>query len=104
MAYKYCTATNWGKNFFTHEERKQFHLSGHPGEVWVVGDNLYGDQWISKVAGAIKTKEEAQAIVTAEIEAAQAAWDAQPEDNRVGSRPRSYIIFHSLNLWLSIRI
>ena len=22
MAYKYCTATNWGKNFFTHEERK----------------------------------------------------------------------------------
>ena len=59
MAYKYCTATNWGKNFFTHEERRQFHLSGHPGEVWVVGDNLYGDQWISKVAGAIKTKEEA---------------------------------------------
>jgi hypothetical protein len=34
MAYKYCTATNWGKNFFTHEERRQFHLSGHPGEVW----------------------------------------------------------------------
>jgi hypothetical protein len=32
MAYKYCTATNWGKNFFTHEERKQFYLSGHPGE------------------------------------------------------------------------
>ena len=54
MAYKYCTATNWGKGFFTHEERRQFHLSGHPGEVWVVGDNLYGDQWISKVAGAIK--------------------------------------------------
>ena len=44
MAYKYCTATNWGKGFFTHEERRQFHLSGHPGEVWVVGDNLYGDQ------------------------------------------------------------
>ena len=56
MAYKYCTATNWGKGFFTHEERKQFHLSGHPGEVWVVGDNLYGDQWINKVAGAIKQK------------------------------------------------
>ena len=62
MAYKYCTATNWGKNFFTHEERKQFHLSGHPGEVWVVGDNLYGDHWINKVSGVIKTKEEAQSI------------------------------------------
>jgi hypothetical protein len=28
MAYKYCTATNWGKNFFTHEERKNFYLRG----------------------------------------------------------------------------
>ena len=26
MAYKYCTATNWGKGFFTHEERKHFYL------------------------------------------------------------------------------
>ena len=43
MAYKYCTATNWGKNFFTHEERKHFYLRGHPGEVWVVGDNHHGD-------------------------------------------------------------
>ena len=91
MAYKYCTATNWGKNFFTHEERKQFHLSGHPGEVWVVGDNLYGDQWISKVAGAIKTKEEAQAIVTAESNR-QAAYDAlsAEEQERQGSRPVVY--------------
>ena len=91
MAYKYCTATNWGKNFFTHEERKHFHLSGHPGEVWVVGDNLYGDQWIGKVAGAIKTKEEAQAIVTGEIEAAQAAWDAlSAEEQERSPRPVVY--------------
>ena len=91
MAYKYCTATNWGKNFFTHEERRQFYLSGHHGEVWVVGDNLYGDQWIGKVAGAIKTKEEAQAIDTAEIEAAQTAYDAlSDEDKEMQSRPVVY--------------
>ena len=91
MAYKYCTATNWGKNFFTHEERKQFYLSGHAGDVWVVGDNLYGDQWSGKVAGAIKTKEEAQAIVTAEIEAAQAAYDALPAEDKVDrDRPVVY--------------
>ena len=91
MAYKYCTATNWGKNFFTHEERKMFHLSGHPGAVWVVGDNLYGDQWISKVHGAIKTKAEAQAIVTGEIEAAQTAWDAlSAEEQARSSRPVVY--------------
>ena len=46
----------------------------------------------SKVAGAIKTKEEAQAIVTGEIEAAQAAWDALPaeEQERETSRPVVY--------------
>jgi len=91
MAYKYCTATNWGKGFFTHEERRQFYLSGHAGNVWVVGDNLYGDQWISKVAGAIKTKEEAQAIVTAEIEAGQAAYDAlSAEEKELQHRPVVY--------------
>jgi len=91
MAYKYCTATNWGKNFFTHEERKQFHLSGHAGDVWVVGDNLYGDQWIGKVSGAIKTQAEAQAIVTGEIEAAQAAYDALSADEQaLRSRPAIY--------------
>ena len=82
MAYKYCTATNWGKNFFTHEERRQFHLSGHAGDVWVVGDNHHGDEWIAKVDGAIKTKEEAQAIVTAQIEAAQAAWDEESDEHK----------------------
>jgi len=91
MAYKYCTATNWGKDFFTHEERKQFHLSGHEGDVWVVGDNLYGDQWISKVSGAIKSKSEAQTIVTAEVESAQAAYDALPADEQaLQTRPAIY--------------
>ena len=82
MAYKYCTATNWGKGFFTHEERKQFYLRGHAGDVWVVGDNHHGDEWINKVDGAIKTKDEAQAIVTAEIEAAQAAYDAESDAHK----------------------
>ena len=91
MAYKYCTATNWGKDFFTHEERKQFHLSGHGGDVWVVGDNLYGDQWISKVSGVVKTKSEAQAIVTADIEAAQVAYDAlSAEEQARIHRPAIY--------------
>ena len=58
---------------------------------WVVGDNLYGDQWIGKVNGAIKTKEEAQAIVTGEIEAAQAAYDAlSAEEQANTSRPVVY--------------
>jgi len=91
MAYKYCTATNWGKNFFTHEERKQFYLAGHPGNVWVVGDNFHGDQWISKVSGVSKTKAEAQALVDAEIEAAQTAYDAlSSEEQALQTRPVTY--------------
>ena len=55
MAYKCCTATNWGKNFFTQREKNvsPFRSSG---EVWVVGDNLYGDQWISKAAVLLRQK------------------------------------------------
>ena len=90
MAYKYCTANNWGKGFITHEERKLFYLRNHAGSVWVVGDNHHGDDWIAKVDGAIKTKEEAQAIVTAQIEADQADWDAKTEDER-GSVPRPVV-------------
>jgi hypothetical protein len=82
MAYKYCTANNWGKNFFTHEERRSFELSGQPGNIWVVGDNAAGDAWISKVSGVVKTKAEAQAIVDAEISAAQAEWDALSEEQK----------------------
>ena len=80
MAYKYITADNWGKNFFTHEERANFYLSGQPGNVWVVGDNTHGDAWIAKVSGVSKTKEQAQVIVDAEIAKAQAAWDLESDD------------------------
>jgi len=51
MANTYCTATNWGKGFFTHEDRNDFYLSGHPGDVWVVGNNAAGVSWINRVTG-----------------------------------------------------
>ena len=100
MAYKYCTATNTGKDFFTHEDRTRFHLEGHPGDVWITGDNNYGDAWISKISGVSKTKSEAQAIVTGVIETAQGVWDDNDVDGessaekirRLGSRPATYNI------------
>jgi hypothetical protein len=45
MANTYCVATNWGKNFFTHEDRNDFYLSSHAGNVWVVGNNAAGVSW-----------------------------------------------------------
>jgi len=79
MANTYCTATNTGKGFFTHQDRNDFFLSGHPGDVWVVGNNPAGVSWINRVNGTGKTKAEAQAIVDGIMETAQADWDALPE-------------------------
>ena len=98
MAYKYTVKENWGKGFFTHEERRQMYLAGHPGNVWVVDDNIFGDQWLAKVAGANKTKAEAQAISDAITAEAQTTWDndsreanaAVPEGK--GSRPVNEVI------------
>ena len=81
----YGTATNTGKNFFTHQDRLDFFLSGHPGNIWVVGNNEKGAVWLASKNGITKTKAEAQAIVDAEITAAQAAWDALPDDEKTGS-------------------
>ena len=87
MSYKYCVAVNSGKGFINARERMEFYLSGHPGDVWVVEDNLYGNAWIKRNKGVVKTKENAQAIVDAEITAAQSAYDDLLEEQKL-TRPR----------------
>ena len=85
----YGTATNTGKGFFTHTDRLNFYLSGQLGDVWVVGNNEKGALWLAEKNGVEKTKVEAQAIVTAEVEAAQAEWDAMSDEDKAAhpSRP-----------------
>ena len=86
----YGTATNTGKNFFTHQDRLDFFLSGHPGNIWVIGNNEKGAVWLASKNGITKTKAEAQAIVDTEITAEQAAWDALPDDKKAPStRPEN---------------
>jgi len=97
MANTYCTATNFGKDFFTHEDRNDFYLSGHAGDVWVVGNNAAGVSWINRVTGTGKTKAEAQAIVDGKIDEAGVAWDALPEAEKApaephNTRPAKYIL------------
>jgi len=87
MANLYCTATNTGKGFFTHQDRNDFYLSGHPGGVWAVGDNSKGSAWISRVNGTSKTKIEAQAIVDAQIATDEAAWNALPAGRKEFNPP-----------------
>ena len=82
----YGTATNYGKNFFTRQDRLNFFLRGYPAEVWVVGNNEKGAVWLAEKNGVEKTKSEAQALVTTEVEAYQAAWDALSAEEKA-SRP-----------------
>ena len=93
MAYKYCVTTNSGKGFFTARERMEFHLSEHPGNIWVVGDNLYGNAWIRRNNAIVKTKSEAQAIVDAEIATAQSAYDNLEDSEKEGRvRPTNEVL------------
>jgi hypothetical protein len=75
--YQYCVAENWGKGFIDHVESQRITFAGYPANLW-----------IAKVAGVVKTKDEAQALVDAEIQAAQAAWDALPDDQKTEMNPR----------------
>ena len=83
--FMYGTAKNTGKGFFTVQDRRNFFLRGYPGDVWVIGNNEKGALWLAEKNGVEKTKAEAQAIVTAEVEAAQAAWDAQSDEQKADS-------------------
>ena len=94
--YQYCVAENWGKGFIDHVESQRITFAGYPGNVWQVpAYNKHANLWIAKVAGAVKTKDEAQVIVTAQVDAAQDAWDADNVEGessdekieRLGSKP-----------------
>ena len=83
MAYKYCVAENWGKGFITHDDSSKFQISGFPGNLWQIpANNQDANLWVNKVAGVWKTKAEAQAIVDAQVAAAQATYDALPDSEK----------------------
>ena len=87
--YQYCVAENWGKGFIDHVESIKISFSGFPGNVWQVpAYTKTANLWIAKVGGTVKTLSEAQAIVDAEVTAAQTAWDALPEDQKGEDNPR----------------
>ena len=98
----YGTATNTGKNFFTHEDRRNFFLRGYTGhdgsnyiDTWVIGNNEKGALWLAEKGGTEKTKSEAQALLKAADDLARTAWDndnvegesADDKVTRIGDKP-----------------
>jgi len=86
--FLYCTAENYGKGFFTVQDRHNFYLRGYSSDVWVVGNNEKGALWIADKNGVTKTKAEAQSLIDADVAAAQAAWDALSDEEKVRTPDR----------------
>ena len=93
--FLYCTATNTGKGFITHQDRADFFIRGFAADVWVVEKNQKGALLVSRVSGTSKTYDEAQTIVDNAVTTAQSAWDAnnvegeteEAKIQRIGNRP-----------------
>ena len=83
----YGVAENTGKGFFTADDRRKFFLRGYPANVWMVGNNVDGAMWLAEKGAREKTKAEAQALIDAEVQAAQAEWDALPAEDKAPARP-----------------
>jgi len=91
----YGVAENTGKGFFTAEDRRKFFLRGYPANVWMVGNNIDGAMWLAEKGASEKTKSEAQAVVDAEVQASQATWDAQTDEQKadpMNTRPVDVIL------------
>ena len=77
--YNYSVMTNTGRGFITHEDKKKFWIRGYPANVWVATDVRESRHWVARNKGVSKTKDQAQTLVTAAVDAAKSAWD----DNNV---------------------
>ena len=94
---KYCIAENTGQGFITHRDSFLFEFQGYPLNIWVLKENTGDLDWIQRVNGVEKTKEEAQAILNAETLRLQQEWDlANPdvteEDEIYSTRPTGIIL------------
>ena len=89
----YGVAANTGKGFFTAEDRRKFFLRGYPADVWMVGNNVDGAMWLAEKGGREKPKAEAQALIDADVQAAQAEYDAlSAEQKAARERPGDVIL------------
>ena len=93
--YNYSVMTNTGKGFITNEDSRAFWISGQPANVWVATDIRESRHWVARNNGVSKTKDQAQTLVTAAVDALQDAWDADNVEGessaekilRIGNKP-----------------
>jgi hypothetical protein len=59
----YYQVENTGLDFITHEDNENAHVAGYPANIWVTENTT----WAARVGAVEKTKEEAQALIDAEL-------------------------------------
>ena len=104
--YNYSVMTNTGKGFITNEDSRAFWRRGYPGNVWVATDVRESRHWVARHNGVSKTKDQAQTIVTAAVDALQDAWDDNNVDGessaekiaRLGPKPTDVTIPQEINM------
>ena len=87
--FNYCVVANSGVGFITHTDSRKFWISGQPGNVWVCDDIPESRDWVARNNGVSKTKDQAQTLVTAAVDALQDAWD---DDNVEGESSAEKIL------------
>ena len=98
--YNYSVMANTGKGFITLEDSRAFSIQGFPANVWVATDLRESRKWVARNNGVSKTKDQAQTLVTAAVDAMQDAWDdnnvegeSSAEKNlRLGDKPEDVTI------------
>ena len=87
--YNYSVMTNTGKGFITNEDSRAFWIRGYPANVWVATGVRESRHWVARNNGVSKTKDQAQTLVTAAVDAAKTAWD---DDNVEGESSAEKIL------------
>ena len=93
--YNYSVMEGTGKGFITHEDSRAFWRQGFSANVWVATDCRESRHWVARNNGVSKTKDQAQTLVTAAVDALQDAWDDDNVDGessaekitRLGAKP-----------------
>ena len=104
--YNYSVMTNTGKGFITHEDSRAFWIRSYPANVWVATDVRESRHWVARNNGVSKTKDQAQTLVTAAVDADKTAWDNDNVDGessaekiaRIGEKPTDITIPQEINM------
>jgi len=73
--YNYSVMTYTGKGFITLEDSRAFWRASYPANVWVATDCRESRHWVARNNGVSKTKDQAQTLVTNQVNEWKTAWD-----------------------------